>query len=40
MAFNLEESAIEAYKKNRVTGPRRQGGGMIVDSETNDENQD
>jgi len=35
MAFNLEESAIEAYKKNQATGPRRQGGGMIVDSETN-----
>lgn len=22
MAFNLEESALEAYKKNQVTGPQ------------------
>lgn len=40
MAFNLGESVKEAYKKNQVTGPRKQGGRMIVDSETNDGNED
>lgn len=34
MTFNLEGSAIEAYIKNEVTGPQRQGGGMITDNKT------